>query len=81
MNEKSVRITCNETDKTQIISDFNNKSAFCKISKSHEKFEIDHIKPLSSGETNDIKNSQPLCRSCHKEKQTWIKGWWTCVNY
>jgi 5-methylcytosine-specific restriction endonuclease McrA len=31
-------------------------------------FEIDHIKPLTNGGTNDVDNLQLLCKSCHKEK-------------
>jgi hypothetical protein len=36
--------------------------------KLKQKYEVDHIKPLASGGTNDIKNLQLLCKSCHKEK-------------
>jgi hypothetical protein len=43
------------------------KCAICK-EKLKQKFEVDHIKPLASGGTNDIKNLQLLCKSCHKEK-------------
>ena len=37
-------------------------------SKSDNKFQIDHIKPLAYGGTNDITNLHSLCKSCHKEK-------------
>ena len=43
------------------------KCAICK-EKLKQKFEVDHIKPLASGGTNNIKNLQLLCKSCHKEK-------------
>jgi 5-methylcytosine-specific restriction endonuclease McrA len=42
------------------------KCAICD-EKLKQKFEVDHIKPLASGGTNDVKNLQLLCKSCHKE--------------
>jgi len=32
------------------------------------EFEIDHIRPLSNGGTNDFNNLQILCKSCHRKK-------------
>jgi 5-methylcytosine-specific restriction protein A len=43
------------------------KCAICD-EKLQRKYELDHIKPLASGGTNDIDNIQLLCKSCHKEK-------------
>ena len=43
------------------------KCAICD-EKLQRKYEVDHIKPLASGGTNDIDNIQLLCKSCHKEK-------------
>jgi hypothetical protein len=34
----------------------------------NEKYELDHIKPVSGGGTNERNNLQMLCVSCHKEK-------------
>ena len=68
MLKKSERKTITEETRKNIISKHNNQCAICKNSKSDIKFEIDHIKPLASGGTNDITNLQPLCKSCHKEK-------------
>ena len=31
-------------------------------------YEIDHIRPLSYGESNNRKNLQALCIECHKNK-------------
>ena len=42
--------------------------ANCQLSS--KIYEYDHIKPLSSGGTNDIDNFQILCPSCHQEKTT-----------
>lgn len=39
----------------------------CKCG-SDEDITIDHIKPLSKGGTNDIKNLQKLCRRCNASK-------------
>jgi hypothetical protein len=33
-----------------------------------KKYEIDHIKPLASGGTNQIDNLQALCKACHQDK-------------
>ena len=30
--------------------------------------EVDHIRPLALGGTNDAHNLQPLCKSCHSKK-------------
>ena len=32
--------------------------------------EIDHVRPLEQGGTNDVDNLQPLCKSCHQTKTT-----------
>ena len=41
------------------------------------KFEIDHIKALANGGTNDIDNLQILCKECHytKTKDEAEEGW------
>jgi 5-methylcytosine-specific restriction endonuclease McrA len=41
--------------------------ALCK-EELNEKFEIDHIRPLSNGGTNEKENLQALCKSCHQDK-------------
>lgn len=33
-----------------------------------EKYDIDHIKPVSVGGTNDRENLQALCKKCHETK-------------
>lgn len=40
----------------------------CKFCGSTKKVEIDHIKPVSKGGTNDISNLQVLCKSCNIKK-------------
>jgi 5-methylcytosine-specific restriction protein A len=63
-NEK--REYLNEASKCELIESFENKCSHCQL--SCEKFEIDHVVPLSDGGTNDIDNLQPLCVECHKKK-------------
>lgn len=46
----------------------NGLCANCQLSS--KIYEYDHIKPLSSGGTNDLENFQILCPSCHQEKTT-----------
>ena len=43
----------------------------CKRCREHEKYkamDVDHIKPLSKGGTNDLDNLQLLCRRCNAKK-------------
>lgn len=37
--------------------------------------EVDHIKPLSQGGTDDESNLQPLCKQCHADKTAADEGW------
>ena len=60
------RINFTKTQRKQVSKRFNNKCATCK--ECLDKFEIDHIRALANGGTNDMKNLQPLCKSCHKIK-------------
>ena len=66
--EKSERKQFTEEEKRFIYDNIaHGKCAICD-EKLKQKYEVDHIKPLVSGGTNDIKNLQLLCKSCHKEK-------------
>jgi 5-methylcytosine-specific restriction enzyme A len=40
----------------------------CVMCKSVTKLQIDHIRPLANGGTNDLSNLQGLCKTCHREK-------------
>ena len=68
IQEQSDRHKITESNRKQIIKKCNNQCAICKCSKSENKFEVDHIKPLSAGGTNHIDNLQLLCKACHKQK-------------
>ena len=46
-----------------------NKNPQCRICKSKERLEVDHIEPVAiTGIVFDEKNVQVLCYSCHKKK-------------
>ena len=63
MAKKDGNITLEEWK--QKLLEFNNCCAYCKDSKNIEQ---DHIIPLSKGGKHEIKNIQPLCRSCNARK-------------
>jgi DNA replication protein DnaC len=68
INKKSERHTFTEEEKRHIYDNIAmGKCAICD-EKLQRKYEVDHIKPLASGGTNDTDNIQLLCKSCHKEK-------------
>ena len=67
INEKSERHLFSEQERRAIYDDSDRKCTICK-EKLQRKYELDHIKPLVSGGTNDLKNIQLLCKSCHKKK-------------
>jgi len=56
-----------ETKKKYIASQQNWKCNHCKQQLT-AWFEVDHIKRLDQGGTNDVQNLVALCRNCHGEK-------------
>ena len=56
-----------ETKKKYIASQQNWKCNQCKQQLT-AWFEVDHIKRLDQGGTNDVQNLVALCRNCHGEK-------------
>ena len=53
----------------------------CKLCKTKEGLTIDHIIPLSLGGTNDKKNLQTLCITCHKKKDRLVKKMLQITQY
>ena len=66
------RIKFSKTEREILLKTQNSKCKMCNeiLSKSYE---IDHIRPLSNGGTNEKENLQALCVSCHKEKSPFEK--------
>ena len=46
----------------------NNTCMKCSKPVKAKEFEIDHIKPIAKGGSNDVCNLQILCKGCHKVK-------------
>jgi len=42
----------------------------CEICKKARATEVDHIRPVSSGGTDDLDNLQGLCADCHAKKSS-----------
>ena len=42
--------------------------ACCGVSSREEMITLDHVIPLSEGGTNCVWNIQPLCVTCHRDK-------------
>jgi len=59
-------ITTEEWQK--ILKKYNYQCVSCKSDGGKYPLEVDHIKPLSKGGLDNIKNVQPLCRSCNASK-------------
>ena len=75
MNVERVRF-----DKPFRLKLFNKQGKCCQLCKSKLEInyvQIDHIKALANGGTNDIENLQILCKECHytKTKDEAENGW------
>ena len=66
LNKDNERIAFTEDERTKIYVRDHKCCRVCK--KEVKEFEIDHIRPLSNGGTNDLTNLQVLCKTCHREK-------------
>lgn len=64
------------------IKELKSSYGFCVYCNKKVKLEIDHIKPITLGGTNDVENLVPVCRSCNSSKRNktllswlyWILG-------
>jgi DNA replication protein DnaC len=61
------RVPFTKEVKAQVLNKSTNKCATCK-EKLSTAYQIDHIKPLAGGGSNEIDNLQALCMKCHKDK-------------
>ena len=67
--ETPIRHIFTEDEKLNILKLHNNECNECAIKLGGKiAYDIDHIRPLSNGGTNELDNIQPLCKSCHKDK-------------
>ena len=66
--ELSGRIKFKDEQRVKIAQKFKFKCNICKCCIKETKFEIDHIRSLANGGTNEEPNLQPLCKPCHKDK-------------
>ena len=66
LDKKLNRRAFTQDERSHLIQLYND--VCCECSLKHEKYEIDHIKPLACGGTNEIDNLQILCEACHKKK-------------
>ena len=65
---KFERPTFDAEQRTELLSKVNYKCQGCSKPIELGEFDIDHIRPLSNGGTNDPSNLQSLCKACHKDK-------------
>lgn len=64
---KQTKRSVSETKKKYVASQQNWKCGDCGLTLNHT-FEIDHIKRLEYGGSNDVSNLVALCRNCHGNK-------------
>ena len=62
MDEQSGRIQFTDDQRTKVLKSFKSKCNKCQCCLKGVKFNVDHIRPLANGGTNDLKNLQPLCK-------------------
>ena len=67
-DELNGRIHFNKEFKQLVLDKSKNKCAKCDCCLKGKKNEIDHIRPLSNGGTNELNNLQALCKACHQDK-------------
>jgi 5-methylcytosine-specific restriction endonuclease McrA len=69
-DEITGRIKFTKEFKEMVLDKSEKKCTGCqtKCCLESKKYDIDHIKPLSSGGTNEIDNLQALCKACHRDK-------------
>ena len=67
-DELNGRIKFTKDQKEKICKAFKFTCNICKCCIKKEQYEIDHIRALSYGGTNESNNLQPLCKACH-----WLK--------
>jgi 5-methylcytosine-specific restriction enzyme A len=67
-DEITGRIKFTKEFKEMVLEKSEKKCSGCQCCLESKKYDIDHIKPLASGGTNEIDNLQALCKACHRDK-------------
>ena len=67
-NNLSERFKFDVKFRDQLFKSCKGKCEECKNKLVDGEFQIDHIRPLANGGTNDVENLQLLCLSCHADK-------------
>ena len=67
-DEITGRVKFSKEFKEMVLNKSKNKCAGCKCCLKNKKHDIDHIRSLANGGTNQINNLQALCKSCHQDK-------------
>ena len=67
-DEINGRIHFSKEFKQLVLDKSKNKCAKCDCCLKGKKYEVDHIRPLSNGGTNELYNLQALCKACHQDK-------------
>jgi 5-methylcytosine-specific restriction endonuclease McrA len=67
-DELNGRIRFTKDQKEKICKAFKYTCNICKCCIKKEAYEIDHVRALSNGGTNETNNLQPLCKACHLVK-------------
>jgi 5-methylcytosine-specific restriction endonuclease McrA len=67
-DEITGRIKFTKEFKEMVLEKSEKKCSGCQCCLESKKYDIDHIKPLASGDTNEIDNLQALCKACHRDK-------------
>ena len=67
-DELNGRYKFTKGQRDELAKRFKHKCSMCKCCIKDKPFDVDHIRPLGNGGTNEKSNLQPLCKSCHMIK-------------
>jgi energy-coupling factor transporter ATP-binding protein EcfA2 len=67
-DELNGRIHFSKDFKQLVLDKSKNTCTKCACCLKGKKYDIDHIRPLSNGGTNELNNLQVLCKACHQDK-------------
>lgn len=56
-------------DRQQVYNKYNGHCAYCGKKITIKDMQVDHIKPIAGGGTDDLNNLNPSCRLCNHYKR------------